>query len=255
MSGRIHLFTYGFNLLELIRDKMITEQGNLQLFFQNDWTPVSLRKKSREEREANFGLDHVSFGHDYETAFLMLEASYALQLKNDIHTLKIAKKMLDHANQSGWDEQVGGFYDGGYYLPGDNYCTIVKGTKNWWAQAEALNALLLFSKIFPQEARYSQYFVRQWEYVQSYVIDEQGGDWFEGGLDKEPHFKTGSKKPYVEMHVPHRPGSYELHHDLEGDSNKKINKLIVHWRKTASHLNDHKKPADNNNNIRQLSEI
>jgi mannobiose 2-epimerase len=31
----------------------------------------------QEIREKNYGLDHVSFGHDYETAFLMLEASIA----------------------------------------------------------------------------------------------------------------------------------------------------------------------------------
>ena len=62
----------------------MAQQGYLQLFFHNDWTPVSFRDSSKEEREANFRLDHVSFGHDYETAFLMLEASYALQVTNDL---------------------------------------------------------------------------------------------------------------------------------------------------------------------------
>jgi len=78
----------------------------------------------------------------------MLEASYALQSDNDLRTLTIAKKMLDHAMKYGWDEKVGGFYDGGYYFKGEDKCRIVKDTKNWWAQAEALNALLLFSKYF-----------------------------------------------------------------------------------------------------------
>ena len=146
------------SLLELIRDVMVTEEGYLQLFFYHDWRRVSFRKSSESERKANFGLDHVSFGHDYETAFLMLEASWALGLENDTQTLLIAKKMLDHAMQYGWDEKAGGFYDGGYYFDGQNTCSIIKDTKNWWTQAEGLNALLLFSHIFPGEYKYYEYF-------------------------------------------------------------------------------------------------
>jgi len=180
-------------LLILIRDTMVSKEGSLRLFFHPDWTPVSFRESPDNVRKENFGLDHVSFGHDYETAFLMLEASHALGLKNDTKTLSVAKKMLDHALRYGFDESVGGFYDGGYYFKGESKCTIIKDTKNWWAQAEGLNALLLFSKIYPQEKKYHDYFLKQWTYVKTYIIDLKNGDWFEGGLDKEPHFATGPK--------------------------------------------------------------
>jgi cellobiose epimerase len=223
-------------LLELIRDTQVSQQGYLQLFFHNDWTPVTFRDGSPEEREANFGLDHVSFGHDYETAFLMLEASYALHLKADIRTLTIAKKMLDHALRYGWDKQNGGFCDGGYYFKGDNHCTIVKGTKNWWAQAEGLNALLLFAKIFPQETRYHEYFLRQWEYIQSFIIDAQGGDWFEGGIDKEPHFRTGPKSHMWKCTYHTGRALMNCSTILRGDPSKEVNQFIEHWRKTAELL-------------------
>ena len=95
-------------------------------------------------------------------------------------------------------------------LRGKTNCTIVKDTKNWWAQAEGLNALLLFSRIFPADTRYPAYFQRQWEYVNEYIIDSERGDWFEGGIDKEPHFRTVRKKSYVEMHVSYGASSYEL---------------------------------------------
>jgi mannobiose 2-epimerase len=180
------------SILALIRDVMVSDKGYLQLFFHDDWTPVSFRDASAEERQENYGLDHVSFGHDYETAFLMLEASHALGTKNDTTTLAVARKMLDHALANGWDTSVGGFYDGGYYFKGEKGCTVIKDTKNWWAQAEGLNALLIFSRIFP-EAGYDPYFLKQWEYVKRYILDPDQGDWFEGGLDKEPHFKTGPK--------------------------------------------------------------
>jgi mannobiose 2-epimerase len=165
----------------------------MNLFFDNKWNPISFRDSTETERIRNFGLDHVSFGHDYETAFLMLEASYTLGLKNDTETLITAKKMLDHALQWGLDEMVGGFYDAGYYLKGSDKCTIIHDTKNWWAQAEGLNALLLMAKIFPEEEKYFNYFLRQLDYVDKYFIDHEYGGWYEGGIDKEPHLKEGPK--------------------------------------------------------------
>lgn len=224
------------SLLELIRDTMVTKRGYLQLFFHNDWTPVSFRDSSDAEREANFGLDHVSFGHDYETAFLMLEASHALGLKNDVRTLAIGKKMLDHAIKNGWDEKTGGFYDGGYYLKNDDTCTIVRDTKNWWAQAEGLNALLLFSKIFPGDPRYAEYFERQWKYVSTYIIDTEGGDWFEGGIDKEPHYRTTLKSHMWKCTYHTGRTLMNCITMLNGAPGQEINRLIEHWRTTAEQL-------------------
>ncbi len=234
-------------ILTLIRDTMVHEKGYLQLFFQPDWTPVSFRDASDEERKKNYGLDHVSFGHDYETAFLMLEASHALGLKNDVRTLTIAKRMMDHALQYGFDGQVGGFYDGGYYFNNSDTCTIMNDHKNWWAQAEGLNALLLFSAIFPEEKRYRTYFDRQWKYVQEYILDHENGDWFEGGIDKEPHFKTGPKSHLWKC--TYHTGRALMNcitlltpdADIAADSNlaerkKEMNEFIRHWSDIASLL-------------------
>jgi mannobiose 2-epimerase len=223
-------------ILELIRDKMVAKEGYLQLFFQSNWTPVSFRDSSKEEREANYGLDHVSFGHDYETAFLMLEASCILRLNNDTDTLAVARKMLDHAIKYGWDEKIGGFYDGGYYFKGEDKCTIIKDTKNWWAQAEGLNVLLLFSKIFPNDARYAEYFQRQWKYVKNYIIDNEMGDWFEGGIDKEPHFRTMPKSHMWKCTYHTGRALMNCINILQGDPTKEINKLAEYWRKTAEKL-------------------
>lgn len=179
-------------LLLLIRDRMVHARGYLQLFFEPDFTPVSFRDAPEDVRRANEGLDHVSFGHDYETAFLMLEASLALQRENDTETLRTARRMLDHAVANGWERGVGGFFDGGYYFRGEDHCTITHRTKNWWAQAEGLNALLIFSRIYP-ESSYRAYFLKQWEYVKKFILDHERGDWFEGGIDHEPQFRTGPK--------------------------------------------------------------
>lgn len=180
-------------LLLLIRDVMTDEKGYLRLFFNENLTPVSFKNASESERKRNYGIDHVSFGHDYETAFLMLEASYSLGINDDFKTLITAKKMMDHAIENGFDNTVGGFYDAGYYFADSDKCSIIKDSKNWWAQAEALNALLIFSKIYPNEIKYIETFYKEWDYIKKYMLDFENGDWFEGGLDKEPHFRYGPK--------------------------------------------------------------
>jgi len=187
------LYNRLLELLKLIRDVITNPRGYLQLFFERDWTPVSFRNAPQEIREANYRLDHVSFGHDYETAFLMLEASYALGLKDDVETLRTAKKMLDHAIENGWDKLNGGFFDEGYYFKENGQCEIIKDTKTWWQQAEALNILLIFSKIFPNEKKYYKLFLKEWEYVKRYLIDYEHGDWYWGSLEKEPFYRTEPK--------------------------------------------------------------
>ena len=181
-------------LLILIRDVITNNKGNLILFFEKDWTPVSFRNFPKEVREKNYGLDHVSFGHNYETAFLMLEASYVLQLENDIKTLSIAKKMMDHAIEYGWDYKSAGFFDEGYYFDEIGNFEIIKDTKVWWAQAEGLNALLLFSKIFPEEKKYYDLFEKLWEYVKEFLLDDKYGDWYWGSLEKNHSIKKNQKE-------------------------------------------------------------
>ena len=178
----------------LIRDKIVTPKGYLTLFFKTNWTPVSYVDSSEALILQHRGLDHVSFGHDVETAYLMLEASHALGIKNDAVTETIAKKMVDHALRNGWDNKVGGFYDEGYYYKDKPGITIIADTKNWWAQAEGLNSLLMMADKYPYDTlRYEAKFEQLWQYVKTYLIDHEHGDWYQGGLDKQPEYKTALK--------------------------------------------------------------
>ncbi len=179
-------------LLVLIRDTITTDKGYLTLHLERDWTPVSLRDSSETYRSSHFYLDHVSFGHDVETAFLLLEASHVLGVPNDSITLRKAKKMIDHSLEWGWDHQVGGFYDGGYYWSA-NERNIVNKSKVWWTEAEALNSLLLMAQLYPEEMRYDSLFRKQWEYLDTYMIDHTYKGWYHEGLDTDPSAKKDAK--------------------------------------------------------------
>jgi mannobiose 2-epimerase len=124
----------------------------------------------------------------------MMEASHALGLKEDTVTLQVGKKMVDHALKNGWDNKLGGFYDEGYYFKDKKNISIIKDSKNWWAQAEGLNTLLIMSDLYPNDhLNYFQKFNLLWKYTKTYLIDHKYGDWYEGGLDQEPKRRTGLK--------------------------------------------------------------
>jgi mannobiose 2-epimerase len=182
------------SLLRIVRDTITTDKGYMVLFFNRDWSPISYRDSNQEIRKRNYEFDHVSFGHDVETAYLMLEASDALGMKNDTTTLRVAKQMVDHALANGWDDERGGIYDGGYYFKGDDRPTIVKNTKEWWSQVEALNSFLMMSDLFPEdEHQYYDKFCIQWDYCKKYVIDNELGGWYWGGTDIVPNCKYSVK--------------------------------------------------------------
>lgn len=178
-------------MLRLVRDTITGPKPYMTLFFDEAWHPVSFRDASAEERERNYEYDHVSFGHDVETAYLMLEASEALGEHNDTVTLQTGKRMVDHAIAYGWDKERGGIYDGGYYFKGNTTPSIVRNTKEWWGQVEAMNSFLLMAMEFPHDPQdYYGKFLRQWEYCTKYLLDHEHGGWYWGGIDIVPRNAT-----------------------------------------------------------------
>jgi mannobiose 2-epimerase len=181
-------------MLLLVRDTIVTEKGYLQLFLTPEWKPVTFRGSSKKEILAHRSLDHVSGGHDVETAYLLREASEALAIPDDVKTAQIGKKMVDHAINNVWDKKIGGLYDEGYYFTNDGPITVIADTKNWWAQAEALNTFLMFAQLYPDDRmHYLDLFKKEWNYCQTYLIDHGHGDWYEGGIDKQPGKRTARK--------------------------------------------------------------
>jgi mannobiose 2-epimerase len=182
-------------MLLLIRDVMVDKKGYLHLFFYPNLKPVSNRNESKAVILERRNVDHVSFGHDVETAYLMMEASEALGIEHDKKTWEIGKRMVDHALANGWDNDKGGFYDEGYYFKDSaGKMTIIRDTKNWWAQSEGLNTLLIFSELYPNDKNnYWEKFAKLWNYANTYLIDHEYGDWYEFGIDNSPKSKTANK--------------------------------------------------------------
>ncbi len=181
-------------MFHIVRDTMVADKGYLKLYFAEDWTHLSYQDSSETAIRENIGRDHVTPGHDIETSFLLLEAAHALGMEDDPETNEIAKLLTDHTLETGWDSETGGFYDLAYYFPGEDEITIVRDTKNWWAQSEGLNTLLIMANKYPDDPHnYFEKFVQQWEYINEYLIDHEKGGWYNSGIDKQPESVTSRK--------------------------------------------------------------
>lgn len=141
-------------MLAIVRDKISVAPGVMNLYFTNAWQPIP---------------DHDSYGHDVETAYLMLETDELLHHTASPATERMAKMLADHALAYGWDATNGGFFQYGttFGKPEDT-------AKEWWVQAEGLNALLLMHERYgSQNSIYFQRFLEQWRFIQQHTIDSQ----------------------------------------------------------------------------------
>jgi len=150
----------------IVRDRIAVDPGALNLYLTRDWRAVPA---------------HDSFGHDIETAYLLVDSAEAQGLHDDIATWGVAKRLVDHALDWGWDDEHGGFYDKGDVFAARAYDT----TKVWWTQAEGLNALLLMHRKYGSDTdRYWQAFLKQWSFIESHGLDPDHGGWY-GELTRE----------------------------------------------------------------------
>jgi mannobiose 2-epimerase len=193
MNGHIHLLEaltalYGVwpdaavrtrldEVFRVVRDKVAVEPGCLNLYFTPDWRAVP---------------DHDSFGHDVETTYLLLEAAEALGEGEGPQTLRVARSLVDHALEWGWDDVHGGFYDRGFaFHPAYGL------EKIWWTQAEGLNALLLSHERFGGgSSRYFEAFVKQWRFIVDHQIDARHGGWH-GSVARDGTAEPGKDKATI----------------------------------------------------------
>jgi mannobiose 2-epimerase len=169
----------------LIRDTFVHTDGYLRLYFQPDWTLVTSNPGEEESQPESWFLNHFTYGHDVETAYLLLETAHVLGRGDHEKTHAIAKKLVDHSLASGWDTLNGGFFDAG--VSGDGGIRIVNNHKSWWGQVEGMNALLLMHTLYPGDPHdYYDKFLKSWEHIDTYLIDKTYGGWYNNATDTYP---------------------------------------------------------------------
>lgn len=130
--------------------------GHLRAFFTQDWQDLS---------------DHVTFGHDIEASWLLIEAAHAL---NDPALIKQAQKqalmLVEFVVQKGMGADGGIFYKSS--LDGLECDTLGE----WWGQAEGLVGFLCVHELTKDEA-YLEKARLVWDFVQRHHKSDREGEW------------------------------------------------------------------------------
>ena len=146
------------DLVDIVINRIIDPRTHhLILFMKDDWTPVS---------------DSVSYGHDIELSWLLVEAANglgdpALSARVRSISLTIARTTL----AEGVDSDGGVINEGGPHGYTDT-------DKDWWPQAEAavgfMNAYQLSG-----DRRFVEASHRSWDLIEAKFVDRTHGDWIE----------------------------------------------------------------------------
>lgn len=173
MNTHLHIMEAYTNLLRVWRDPALVARqteligvtldrivdsrtGHFKLFFDMDWRSLN---------------DHVSYGHDIEGSWLLVEAAEVLGNEALIARAKEAATLMAERTLAEGRDHDGSLH---YEAHGDG--RLIDANKHWWPQAEALvgfqNAFAMTGNLAFRDA------VRDvWAFIRDKVADHVHGEW------------------------------------------------------------------------------
>ena len=145
-------------LIEVTLDRIVDARTHhFMLYFDEKW---------------NSRTDEISFGHDIEGSWLLLEAAEALGDAALLQRVRAeSEAMAAVALAQGLDPEHGGFYD--RLENGDR----LFADKVWWIQAEAVVGFLNAYGM-TGDGKYYDAACSVWGFIQKHMIDRECGEWF-----------------------------------------------------------------------------
>ena len=146
-------------LLELFDTYFINHKTfHLKLFFDEAW---------------NEKPGVISYGHDIEAAWLLLQCAEIINDETWINVYKNHAIKITDAAIEGLDK------DGGMWYEYDTSHRALIKEKHWWVQAEAMIGFYNAYQITHDE-KYLQHSIRAWQFIRKNIIDYKKGEWFWG---------------------------------------------------------------------------
>jgi mannobiose 2-epimerase len=128
--------------------------------YRTDWTPIL-------DPPHNV----VSYGHDIENVWLLMDARRALDLPQ-APLVDLYRTLWEYSIKYGLDVDHGGlYYTGPFNAPATDR------NKSWWVQAELLISALRMHQL-TGDARYAEIFEQTWHFIDEKMTDHQHGGWY-----------------------------------------------------------------------------
>lgn len=143
------------HLIELTCSRIMGPDGHLQLYFRRDWSVLP---------------GGLSYGHDIETSWLLLECACAT------HDFSVVNRVKPFAAALGKAGNEGLLPDGSM-----RYERLTDGTfddsRQWWVQAETVVGNLWLWK-FHNDTAAAERAVACWNYIRDHLVDREKGEWY-----------------------------------------------------------------------------
>jgi mannobiose 2-epimerase len=147
------------NLLRDFQNHIVDPKtGRMILFFDEYWNPKS---------------ETISYGHDIEASWLLLEAAEVIGDHNLVDEIRRLAVAMAGACMEGIDQDGGLWYE---KEPSKDH--IVK-EKHWWVQAEAMVGFFNAWQISGQQ-QFLKTSYQSWNFVKQAILDKKNGEWFWG---------------------------------------------------------------------------
>lgn len=149
-------------LLRVFLDRIIDPQtGHMKLFFTSTWEATA---------------DLVSYGHDVEASWLLLEAAEVLGEPNLITEVSAVALKMAQATTGGLQA------DGSLYHELDRTQGHIDRHREWWVSAEAMVGFMNAYQL-SGDGSFLNHSLKSWQFVQQHLLDAGKGEWIWGVYD------------------------------------------------------------------------
>lgn len=146
-------------LLDVFLHHIIDQKtGSMTLFFDEQWNRKS---------------DIISYGHDIEASWLLLEAAEVIEEQERLSRLKLMALKMAKACLEGLDR------DGALWYEKKPVGNLIIKEKHWWVQAEAMVGFYNAWQLSGMQV-YLDASINNWNFVKQHLLDQKNGEWFWG---------------------------------------------------------------------------
>ena len=142
-------------LIDLTCTNIMGPDGHLQLYFRRDWSVLP---------------GAVSYGHDIETSWLLLECAMATRDLDVVSRIRPFAATLGRAGNEGLLADGSMLYE---KMPDGSF----DESRQWWVQAETVVGNLWLWKYHGDNAAANRA-LACWAFIRDRLVDDAGGDWY-----------------------------------------------------------------------------